>query len=167
MYRINLVLPAERLSVIEGYKELVKQDSSLMSLESSRFHEDDEIVGITVSMIKKDMIWHNDLHQQAIRDLMILQQQLFNQRIERNMYYKKNPNNQNDMEQEKIEDWDNMVNLERYHVMRESEILQKLNRENPSRNISTSDDAMMAWENVEVLKPESDKDRQTDCRTEI
>ena len=40
-------------------------------------------MGITVSMIQKDKIWHNDHHQQAIRDLMILQQQLFNQRIER------------------------------------------------------------------------------------
>ena len=37
VYRINLILQAERLSVIEGYKELVKQDSSLMPLESSRF----------------------------------------------------------------------------------------------------------------------------------
>ena len=36
VYRINLILQAERLSVIEGYKELVKQDSSLMPLESSR-----------------------------------------------------------------------------------------------------------------------------------
>ena len=62
VYRINLVLQAERLSVIEGYKELVNQDSSLMPLESSRFLEDDEIVGITLNMIEKDMIWHND-HQ--------------------------------------------------------------------------------------------------------
>ena len=36
VYRTNLILQAERLSVIEGYKELVKQDSSLMPLESSR-----------------------------------------------------------------------------------------------------------------------------------
>ena len=36
VYRINSILQAERLSVIEGYKELVKQDSSLMPLESSR-----------------------------------------------------------------------------------------------------------------------------------
>ena len=55
VYRINLILQAERLSVIEGYKELVKQDSSLMPLESSRFQEDDAIVGITISMIEKDM----------------------------------------------------------------------------------------------------------------
>ena len=75
--------------MIEGYKELVKQDSSPMPLESSRFPEDDEIVGITISMIAKDMIWHNDHHQQANRDLMFLQQQLFNQRTERNKYYKK------------------------------------------------------------------------------
>ena len=105
VHRINLILQAERLSVIEAYKELVKQDSSLMQLESSRFQEEDEIVGITVSMIEKDMIRHNDHHQQAIRDLMILQQQLFNQRTERNKYYKKNPNNKNDMEQEKHDDW--------------------------------------------------------------
>ena len=50
----------------------------------------------------KDMIWHNGHHQQAIRDLSILQRQLFNQRIGRNKYYKKNPNNKNDMEQEKM-----------------------------------------------------------------
>ena len=37
VYSINLVLQAEWLSVIEGYKELVKQDSSLMPLQSSRF----------------------------------------------------------------------------------------------------------------------------------
>ena len=35
VYKINLVLQAERLLVIKGYKELVKQDSSLMPLESS------------------------------------------------------------------------------------------------------------------------------------
>ena len=101
MYRINPVLQAERLSVIEGYQELVKQDSSLMPFKSSQFQEDDENMGITVSMTKKDMIWHNDHRQQAIRDLMILQGQLFNQRIEIKKYYKENPNNKNDMEQEK------------------------------------------------------------------
>ena len=42
-----------------------------------------------------------------------------------------------------------MVNLERYHVMSGKEILEKLNRENPSRNISTSDHAAMARENLE------------------
>ena len=109
-------------------------------------------------MIEKDMIWHNDHHQQAIRDLMILQQQLFNQRIERNIYYKKNPNNKNKMEQEKNEDWKNMENLERYyHVMSEKEILEKLNRENPSRNINTSDHVMMAWENLEEPINENEK----------
>ena len=72
-----MVVQTERLSVIEGYKELVKQDSSLLPLESSRFQEDDEIVRITLSMIEKDMIWHSDHPQQAIRDLTILQQQLF------------------------------------------------------------------------------------------
>ena len=65
-------------------------------------------------MIEKDMIWHNDHHQQAIRDLTILQQQLFNHRIdERNKYYRKNPHNKNDVEQEKHDDWNNMVNIER------------------------------------------------------
>ena len=34
------------------------------------------------------------------------------------------------MEQERNEEWNNMVNLERYHVMSESEIFQRLNREN-------------------------------------
>ena len=40
------------------------------------------------------------------------------------------------------------MNLERYHVMSGSEILQKLNMENPSRNTSTKNHAMMAWENL-------------------
>ena len=84
-------------------------------------------------MIEKDMTWNNDHHQQAIMDLMILQQQLLNQRTERKKYYKKTPNNKNDMEQEKLDDWKNVVNLERYNVMSEKEILEKLNRENPSR----------------------------------
>ena len=60
-----------------------------MPLESSQFLVDDEIVGITVSMIQKDMMWQNDHHQQAIRDLVILHQQLFNQRIKRYKFYKK------------------------------------------------------------------------------
>ena len=102
VYRINLALQAERLLLIEEYRELVIQDSSSMPLESSQFQEDNENVGITVSMIQKDMIWHNDHHQQAIRDFIILQQQLFNQRIERKKYYKKNPNNKKDMEEENI-----------------------------------------------------------------
>ena len=96
MYRVSSILQAERLSVIEGSKELVNQDSSLMSLESSRFQEDDEIMGNTINMIEKDIIWHNDHHQQAIRDLMLLQQQLFNQRIARNKYNKRKSNNKND-----------------------------------------------------------------------
>ena len=128
---INSVLQADRLSVIEGFKELVKQDSSLIPLEPSRFQEDDGIVGITVSMIQKDTIWHNDHYQQATRDLMIVQQQLFNQKIEKNKYYKQTPNNKNDMEQEKHDDYKNMVNLERYHAMSEKEILKELIRENP------------------------------------
>ena len=75
-------------------------------------------------MIQKDMISHNKHHQQAIRELVFLQQQLFNQRSERNKYYGKSPNNKSDMEQESNEEWNNMVNLERYHVMTESEILE-------------------------------------------
>ena len=42
----------------------------------------------------------HDHNQQAIRDLIILRQQLFNQRTERKKYYRKTPNNKNDMEQE-------------------------------------------------------------------
>ena len=66
-------------------------------------------MGITLSMIEKDMIWYNDHHQQAIRDLTILQQQLFNQRIERKKNYSKNPHNKNDVEQKKHDDWKNIV----------------------------------------------------------
>ena len=50
-------------------------------------------------MIEKDMTWKNDHHQHAIRDLIILQHQLFNQRTEINKYYKKKPNNKNDMQE--------------------------------------------------------------------
>ena len=89
VYRIKSVLQAERLSVVEGYKELVRQDSSLMPLESSQFQEADEMVGMMENMIQKDMIWHNEHCQQATRALRFLQQQFFNQRIERNKYYGK------------------------------------------------------------------------------
>ena len=66
-----------------------------------------------VNMIQKDMIWHNEPHQQAIRELVLLQHQLFNQRIERYMYYGKSPSNKSDMGQERNtnEEWNNMVNL--------------------------------------------------------
>ena len=85
-----------------------------------------------VNMIQEDMTWHKEHHQQAIRELVFLQQQLFNQRIERNKYYGKSPNNKSDTGQERNtnEEWNNMVNLETYHVIRESEILQRLNSEN-------------------------------------
>ena len=53
-----------------------------------------------------------------------------------------------------------MVNLERYHVMSEKEILEKLNRENPSRNVCTSDHAMMAWENLEKPINENKNDSE-------
>ena len=59
-----------------------------------------------------------------------------------------------------------MVNLEGYHVMSESEILQKLHRENPSRNISTSDHAMMAWENLEEPINENKNDTEDNCSLE-
>ena len=51
------------------------------------------------------------------------------------------------MEQERNEEWNNIVNLERYHVLTESEILQRLNSEklNSLRYINTTDHAMMAW----------------------
>ena len=113
-----------------------------------------------VSMIQIDMIWHSDHRQQANRELMVLQQQLFNQKIERNKYYGKSSNNENDMEQERNEDWNDMVHLERYHVMSESEIIQRLNRENQNslRYISTSDHVMMAWENLEEAINENKND---------
>ena len=60
------------------------------------------------------------------------------------------------MEQEKNEDWQKMVNLERYHMVSESEILQKLNNENPSRNININEHAMMAWENLKEPINEND-----------
>ena len=71
-------------------------------------------------MIQNDMAMHNDHHEQAIRDLMALQQQLFIQRIERNKYYRRSPDNKNDMEPERNEDWNNNVILQRYDVMSES-----------------------------------------------
>ena len=64
------------------------------------------------------------------------------------------------MEQEKHDDWENMVNFERYHVMSEKEILERSNRENPSRNICTSDHATMAWENLEEPINENENDSE-------
>ena len=52
------------------------------------------------------------------------------------------------MEQEKNEDWQKMVNLERYHMV--------LNNENPSRNININEHAMMAWENLKEPINEND-----------
>ena len=87
-----------------------------------------------VNMIQEDMIWQNDHYQPAIRELVFIQQQLFNQRIERNKYYGKHSSNNSDMGQETNtnEEWNNISNLERYHVMTESESHQRLNRENPN-----------------------------------
>ena len=97
-------------------------------------------MGITINMIEKDIIWHNDHHQQAIRELILLQQQLFNQRIERNKYYKRKPNNKSD-EQKKLDDWKNMVNIERCHVKSKKEVLEKLVKENPKKCWRT----ILAW----------------------
>ena len=52
-----------------------------------------------------------------------------------------------------------MVSLERYHVMREEEILEKLNTENPSRNMCTNH-AMMAWEYLEEPINENESDHE-------
>ena len=52
------------------------------------------------------------------------------------------------------------MNLERYHVMSGSEILQKLNIENPSRNTSTKDHTMMAWENLDEPINEDENDTE-------
>ena len=60
----------------------------------------------------------------------------------------------------KQEDWKNMVNLERYHVMSEEQILEKLNRENPSRNMCTNNHAMMAWEYLEEPINENESDHE-------
>ena len=52
------------------------------------------------------------------------------------------------------------VNLERYHVMSEEEILKKLNRQNPSRNVCTSDHAMMACEYLQEPINENEGDHE-------
>ena len=54
------------------------------------------------------------------------------------------------MEQEKDDDWKNIVNLERYHVIREKEILEIKQGEPFKRNICTSDHAIWlgkTWKN--------------------
>ena len=85
-------------------------------------------------MIEKDIMWHTYHHQKDITELMLLQQQLYNQRIEINTYYNKNNlNDKNDKNQEKHDDWKNMGDTERYHIMRETEILEKLNKKNPAK----------------------------------
>ena len=64
------------------------------------------------------------------------------------------------MEQEKGDDWKNMVNLERYHFMGEKEILEIKQGEPFKRNICTSDHAMMAWENLEEPINENESDSE-------
>ena len=64
------------------------------------------------------------------------------------------------MEQGKHDAWKNMVSLKRYHVMSEKETIEKLTRENHSRNICTSDHAMMAWENLEEPINENENDSE-------
>ena len=65
-------------------------------------------------------------------------------------------------ERDTNEKWNNMVNLERYHVMTESEILQRLTSENlnSSRYKNTSDHAMMDCKNLEepINENEIDED---------
>ena len=64
------------------------------------------------------------------------------------------------MEQEKDDGFKNMVNLERYHVMSERVILEILNWENPSRNIYTSDHAIMTWETLGEPINENESDSE-------
>ena len=52
------------------------------------------------------------------------------------------------------------MNLERYHVMSEEEILGKLNRENSSRNTCTNNHAMMALEYLEEPINENESDHE-------
>ena len=70
------------------------------------------------------------------------------------------------MEQEKQKDWKNMVNLERYHVMSEEEILETLNRKNPSRIMRTSNHAMMAGEYLEEPINENESDHEN-CNSPV
>ena len=46
------------------------------SPESSHFQEDDEIDGITMGMIQKDVSWYNNQSAQTIRNLENLQSHL-------------------------------------------------------------------------------------------
>ena len=138
--RINYELQAERLPLIEGYRVLVGLDSSLIPLDSSCFQEDDEIMGITMVMIQNYVSSQNDQSAQGIRKLENLQNHLLNLRIERSRYYvnsiKHRHNQKEEQENEPIhvqrnENWKRMVEMECYHVIAESEILQKLNKESP------------------------------------
>ena len=55
-----------------------------------------------------------------------------------------------------------MVKLERYDVMTESEILQRLDSEklNSLRYINTTDHAMMGWKNLEEPINENESDEE-------
>ena len=55
-----------------------------------------------------------------------------------------------------------MVNIERYsyHVVSEKEILEKLKRENPTRNAYLCVHAMMAWEYMEEPIEENESDSE-------
>ena len=54
---------------MNGYQELVCLDSSLIPLESLRYLEDDEILNMTMGMVKKDLIWHNLQFSEALHHL--------------------------------------------------------------------------------------------------
>ena len=64
-------------SLINGYQELVCLDSSLIPLESSRYLEDDEIVIITMGLVRKDICWNNLQFSEALHHLQSLQVHLF------------------------------------------------------------------------------------------
>ena len=60
IFSMNCELQNKWWALIEVYCELVHLDSLLIPLESSSFHEDDEIVDTTMGMIPKDISWQNE-----------------------------------------------------------------------------------------------------------
>ena len=69
LYQTNMKLQNECQILINGYQELVHLDSSLIPLESLRYLINNEILNMTMGMVKKDLSWHNLQFSEALHHL--------------------------------------------------------------------------------------------------
>ena len=69
LYQTNLKLQNECQILINWYQELVHLNSSLIPLESLIYLENNEILNMTMGMVKKDLNWHNLQFSEALHHL--------------------------------------------------------------------------------------------------